>query len=157
MLNTKEMKRILIIVTLAVFAHLTHAQHSGHYAGSDEEKAFDGNDLVSYFESEAPVKGSEDYSYDYDGIHLLFSSEENRTKFKNDPDKYIPAYNGWCAIALTGGSFVRPDFNEYKIQDGQLLFFEVRAFFNGKTAWERDPDIHKIVADKKYVELNNKD
>lgn len=157
MLSKKEMKRILILVTLAVFSHLTYAQHGGHYAGADEEMAFDGNDLVSYFESETPVKGSEDFSYDYDGIHLLFSSDENRTKFKNDPDKYIPAYNGWCAIALTGGSFVRPDFNEYIIQDGQLLFFEVRAFFNGKTAWERDPDIHKIVADKKYDELRDQD
>ena len=151
------MKRITLIVTLAVFAHLTQAQNGNHYAGSNEENAFDGNDLVSYFESKTPVKGSEDFNYDYDGIHLLFSSDENRTKFKNDPDQYIPAYNGWCAIALTGGSFVRPDFNEYKIQDGQLLFFEVRAFFNGKTAWERDPDIHKIVADKKYDELLNKD
>lgn len=148
------MKRILILVTLSVFAHITQAQPTGHYAGAEEEIAFDGNDLVSYYESETPVKGSEDFSYDYDGIHLLFSSDANKNKFKNDPDKYIPAYNGWCAIALTSGSFVRPDFNEYKIQDGQLLFFEVRAFFNGKTAWERDPDIHKIVADKKYNELN---
>ncbi len=150
------MKRILIIVTLAMFAQVAQAQHGSHYAGSEEEIAFDGNDLVSYFESEQPVKGSEDFSYDYDGIHLLFSSDSNRTKFKNDPGKYMPAYNGWCAIALTGGSFIRPDFNEYKIQDGQLLFFEVRAFFNGKTAWERDPDIHKIVADKKYDELSSK-
>lgn len=156
MLNTKDMKRIIFIITLALFAQVTYAQHGGHYAATGEEKAFDGNDLVSYFESEKPEKGLEKYSYDYDGIHLLFSSDDNRTKFKNDPDKYIPAYNGWCAIALTGGSLVQPDFNEYKIQDGKLLFFEVKAFFNGKTAWDRDPDIHKIVADKKYTELMDK-
>lgn len=147
------MKRISAIVLLLTGFFGVIAQHGGHYASGDEELAFDGNDLVSYFDSETPVKGSETYSYDYDGIHLLFSSQENLNKFKNDPDKYIPAYNGWCAIALTGGSFVKPDFNEYKIQDDKLLFFEVRAFFNGKTAWERDPDKHRILADKKYEEL----
>lgn len=146
------MKRILTILLLLTVFFGAVAQH-GHYAGQNEEKAFDGNDLVSYFESDSPVKGSETFSYDYDGIHLLFSSQDNLDKFKSNPDKYIPAYNGWCAIALTGGSFIRPDFNEYKIQDDKLLFFEVRAFFNGKTAWERDPDKHRILADKKYEEL----
>ena len=67
----------------------------------------------------------------------------------------MPAYNGWCAIALTNGTLAKPDFSQFKVQDGKLLFFEVRAFFNGKTAWEKDPDINKIVADEKFIKIFN--
>lgn len=38
----------------------------------------------------------------------------------------------------------------YKIQDGKLHFFAVRAFFNGLTAWEKDPEGNKIKADSNY-------
>ncbi len=125
------------------------------FPSTNEDVSFDGNDLVSYYESDAPLKGSTKYAYQYEGLNLQFANQENLNKFKNDPDKYIPAYNGWCAIALTHGNWIRPDFNQYKVQDGQLLFFEVRAFFNGKTAWEKDPDINKLVADKKWQELSD--
>ncbi len=118
-----------------------------------EEVSFDGNDLVSYFESDAPVKGLDEFTYVYQDLKLRFANAANLNKFKADPEKYIPAYNGWCAIALTHGNWIKPDFNQYKVQDGKLLFFEVRAFFNGKTAWERDPEINKVVADKKWEEL----
>jgi len=29
----------------------------------------------------------------------------------------------------------------FKIQNGSLLFFEVKAFYNAKTHWEKDPEI----------------
>jgi YHS domain-containing protein len=116
------------------------------------EIAFDGNDLVSYFDGEVK-KGNQNYSYKYEGFNLQFASRENLEKFKSDPEKYMPAYNGHCAVALVRGDLIKPDFNFYKIQDGELLFFEVRAFFNGRTAWDKDPDINKIVADKKFRDL----
>lgn len=143
------MKILLLLFTLISFSTLSQPHE---YVCSPEEIAFDGNDLVSYFE-EGIIKGTDQYSYTYDGLNLRFASKANLEKFKANPEKYIPAYNGYCAIALTSGNFVRPDFNHFKIQDGKLLFFEVRAFFNGKTAWERDPQLHKIVADAKYREL----
>ncbi len=147
------MKRLILtsILFTAVFV-VSVAQ--AKYPSIQEEFAFDGNDLVSYFETNAaPVKGDEQYAYQYEDLKLKFSTQENLNKFRSNPEKYIPAYNGWCAIALTHGNWIRPDFNQYKIQDGKLLFFEVRAFFNGKTAWEKDPEINKVVADKKWEEL----
>lgn len=147
-----------LIYTFILFAIVSvttlNAQH-GHASG-DEAVSFDGNDLVSYFEESAPKPGLEKYTYEYKDLTLMFVTQENMEKFKADPEKFIPAYNGWCAIALTQGSWIKPDFNHYKIQDGELLFFEVRAFYNGKTAWEKDPEINRIVADRKYQELLDK-
>lgn len=143
---------ILLIAGNAV--RLSAQEHT--YGFHADEKAFDGNDLISYFDGKV-VKGSEKITYTYKDVKLYFSSEENRERFKKEPEKYFPAYNGWCAIALAGGTLARPDYNNYKVQDGKLLFFEVRAFFNGRTAWEKDPDINRITADAKFNEIFKKD
>ncbi len=144
--------RVLITAVLITFlAFTSNAQHQ-KYSCEPGEKAFDGNDLVSYYQGTVK-QGLDQYKYTYDGLVLYFSSSTNLATFKKDPEKYVPAYNGWCAIALTNGILAKPDFGHYKIQNGKLLFFEVRAFFNGKTAWEKDPDINEIVADKKFDEM----
>lgn len=141
------MNKILTLVLILV-ASLSYAQQHKYACGSDEI-AFYGNDLTSYFDTKV-VQGKKEFSYSYDGLNLQFASKENLEKFKSNPNKYVPAYGGWCAIALINGTLAQPDFNQYKVQNGELLFFEVKAFFNGKTAWEKDPDINKIVADKKF-------
>lgn len=140
-----------ITFLLILFSIVALSQHQ-KYACSPDEVAFYGNDLVSYYDNNV-LKGKEEFEFHYDGLNLRFASQDNLSKFKNDPEKYLPEYGGWCAIALANGNLVTPDFNHYKVQNGELLFFEVRAFFNGKTLWERDPDINKIVADKKHGEL----
>jgi len=96
-------------------------------------------------------KGNEKLAAEVDGRKLLFSSAENLEIFKENPQKYTPAYGGWCAIAMVDNTFVRPDYTVYKVQDDQLLFFSVRAFFNGLTEWDKDEDKNKILADGNYM------
>ena len=147
----KDLRKVLsFYFLLSVIAFTSQAQR---YACKPGEVAFYGNDLVSYYENSGPVKGKPELTYIYDDLKLQFATRENLEKFKTQPKKYLPEYNGWCAIAIANGTLAEPDFNHFKIQDGKLLFFEVRAFFNGKTLWEKDPDINKIVADKKFKEL----
>lgn len=143
------MKKLLILFAFLATLSL-QAQHK--YSIAPGELAFYGNDLVSYYDNKV-LKGKSDFEYNYDGLKLQFANQANLNKFKANPEKYLPEYGGWCAIALANGNLVQPDFNHYKVQNGELLFFEVRAFFNGKTAWERDPAINKIVADKKHDEI----
>ncbi|MFY0598758.1 MAG: YHS domain protein [Cyclobacteriaceae bacterium] len=115
------------------------------------EVAFDGYDLVSYFDSPVPLKGSDDITFEYDGLKLSFSDTDNLNKFKSDPDKYLPSYGGWCATAMINNNFVIPSYSMYKIQDGELLFFQVKAFFNAYTHWEKKPEKNKISADESYT------
>ncbi|MEL7145623.1 MAG: YHS domain-containing (seleno)protein [Bacteroidota bacterium] len=142
----------LIMLLLLVVASMSAAAQNSKYSSTGDEVAFDGNDLTAYFENKV-VQGSEDYQLEYDGLTLRFATEENMWTFKSNPEKYIPAYNGWCATAVANGKLYKPDYSHYKLQDGKLLFFEVRAFFNGKTAWNKDPDKHKLLADEKFVDL----
>src|SRR5687767_13455675 len=85
-------------------------------------------DPVSYFQDK-PQKGNSKYFHRHKGIVYYFSSEANREEFKKSPQKYEPAYGGWCAYTL-GHSSERFKSNPsaYKIIDGKLYLF---SNFNG--------------------------
>ncbi len=139
---------ILVTMTLEVVSQ-------ERFAVKENETLMDGYDPVSYFEGN-PSKGKIEYKAKFEGRYILFSSESNRNQFMASPEKYMPAYGGWCSISMTNDNFVIPDYTMYKIQDGSLLFFSVKAFFNGKTAWEKKPVVNKIMADKYYsAHFNN--
>ena len=143
---------IILLFAITPFIAFSQNPPPHPYSSPGSDVAFDGFDLTSYFHGSVQ-KGVQQHELQYDGINLRFASAANKDKFLENPSTYLPAYGGWCAIALTQGSWVQPDFEHFKIQEGKLLFFEVRAFFNGKTAWEKDPDINMIMADKKYQEM----
>jgi len=148
-LNNNFIKAVifLIMATLSVSAN-----GQEKYSCGTEGNAFNGYDLVSYFQS-APKKGVEKYSVDHDNLHLLFSSQENLETFKANPWKYVPAYGGWCATAVANGTLVRPDYSMYQIQNDNLIFFEVKAFFNGQAHWNRNPEANEALANDKFHSL----
>jgi len=143
------MRNILMTLILISISFLNSYSQAHKYSSSDEEIAFGGYDLVSYFD-DSPAKGIEKYQYEYDGLTLYFSTYRNYLIFKKEPLKYMPAYGGWCATAVAGDILTKPDYSMFKIQEEKLLFFEVKAFFNGKTYWEKNPEANVLVADKKY-------
>jgi len=135
------------IALLILLAFQSQGQQK--YCFKADEIAFNGNDLIEYYSGKL-IKGKSKHKLRYDGLNLLFSSTGNRRKFQRNPKRYMPAYNGYCAIALAQGTLSRPDYNNFKIQHGKLLFFGVRAFYNMRTDWEKDPDGNKLLADKNY-------
>jgi len=138
----------LFILILQI--QLSQAQEN--YASSRELVAFDGYDLLTYFDND-PQLGHRTISYQYKNLSLRFVSEENKDKFIKNPEKYLPAYGGWCATALLHGSVVKPNFNQFKVQNERLMFFEVKAFFNGATQWNKDPEYNESMADIAYRKL----
>jgi hypothetical protein len=54
----------------------------------------------------------------------LFSSARNYERFKASPEKYEPAYGGWCAYAMgETGEKVKVDPETFKILNGKLYLF----------------------------------
>lgn len=85
--------------------------------------AIEGFDPVSYFNGK-PIEGLPNISYTYKSITYLFSSQASLSKFKTSPDKYEPAYGGWCAYAMgETGEKVKIDPETFKILDGKLYLF----------------------------------
>ncbi len=116
--------------------------------------AVGGNDLVSYRQENGPVIGSAEFSIDYNELTYHFSSETNLTKFRKDPERFLPEYNGVCAIALAHGRVICPDYDNFKIEDDRLLLFEITGFTNGRTLWDSMPFEFRKKADSNFLKFS---
>ena len=148
-----EMRNLIFVWLFILISSVGFSQH--RYVQTEGEAAFEGYDLVSYFKGDSPVKGKKEFSTVYDGLNLYFANKANLDEFKRKPYDYLPAYGGYCATAVSKETFVVPNFTNYQIQDDKLLFFEVRGFFNGKTEWQKDPQLYEILADKNYKGISS--
>jgi YHS domain-containing protein len=110
--------RYLIIVT--VIAAACAKKHSEvHEVFVTPEGAIHGYDPVSYFEG-SPAKGSENYSFQWNDATWYFASDENRSKFKSDPEKYAPQFGGYCAFGMANGYKAATEPDAWTIVDDKL-------------------------------------
>lgn len=79
-----------------------------------------GYDVVSYHINKRPVRGSGHFTVDHDGATYLFSTLENKETFSNNPERYVPAYNGYCAFGVAKGKKFIGDPEVWRIVDGKL-------------------------------------
>ncbi|HEX5170727.1 MAG TPA: YHS domain-containing (seleno)protein [Cyclobacteriaceae bacterium] len=115
--------------------------------------ALEGYDPVSYFNGE-PLEGKSDIKYAYKGVTYLFENPSNLSKFKATPDKYEPAYGGWCAYAMgDSGEKVKIDPETYKILDGRLYLFYNFWGNNTLTDWNKDERKLKQTADSNWSKI----
>ena len=82
--------------------------------------AIDGYDPVAYFTVGKAVKGLEDVTYEWNGARWHFSSAENREMFRLDPERFAPEFGGYCAYAMTDGTYASPKPEVFAIRDGVL-------------------------------------
>ena len=117
--------------------------------------AVQGYDVVEFFNGNT-IKGSTNYSVDYNDAKYLFSSEENKNKFEENPQDFCPQYGGFCAMAMTKGDDIRPNPECYSVENGKLYFF-TRIFFgllDAKKQWDKDTN-KKNEADVEWQKLNS--
>jgi len=89
---------------------------------TEDGVAIGGTDPVAYFTQSTPVLGSPDYSARWHGAIWHFASAQNRKTFLSTPERYAPAYGGYCAwaVAEKGQLFsTQPD--NWAIVDGRLF------------------------------------
>ena len=108
----------LILITSAWIATATISSAA---AQSDYDlPAVGGYDLVSYHQETGPVRGSGYQATQYEGVTYLFANEENKATFEANPEKYLPAYNGFCAYGVALGKKFNTDPTVYEIAEGTL-------------------------------------
>jgi YHS domain-containing protein len=82
--------------------------------------ALAGYDPVAYFTEGEPTKGSAEFTATVDGATYRFANADHRAAFEDDPERYLPAYGGYCAFGLAMGQKVGSDPEVWEIVDGQL-------------------------------------
>lgn len=117
--------------------------------------ALGGYDLVSYFDADAPVMGKAENSARHHGLTYHFSTPEHRDTFMADPERFLPEYAGWCAVAVAMGTLTCPDYLNYKIENSRLLLFETTGFTNGRAIWDSNPSSFRQRADKHFATIGS--
>ena len=119
--------------------------------------AIGGHDSVAYHSltrkpQENAVEGVKTFTVEYKGAKWNFASKESAKRFSENPDDFAPAYNGFCANALSiGNGLVKTDGTHWEIFENKLyLYFAAR----GRNRWlDGDWKVYKEAADAAWEQL----
>jgi YHS domain-containing protein len=149
------MKSTLTLILIVAILTPVSGQEDLHLKHFNVKKniAIDGYDPVSYFNGK-PLEGEEGIRISHNGVIYYFANQENLSKFKSKPDKYEPAYGGWCAYAMgETGEKVKVDPETFKILDGRLYLFYNFWGNNTLTDWNKNERKLKASADQNWVKI----
>jgi hypothetical protein len=118
-----------------------------------------GYDPVSYF-SGKPELGKSEIAFIHKGIPYRFSRLDNLERFMVDPERYVPAFGGWCAWAMLEGKKVKIDPERFKIVDGvNYLFYDgfwgnTLKKWNNRSEKETEETLVRL-ADKQWQKISS--
>ncbi len=118
--------------------------------------ALQGYSPVSYADLGLAQKGLRDFKSTHEGIVYYFTSEEQKASFDQDPERYLPAYGGFCAFGIYAGAKFRPDPNKFITKDGQYFLFLYNLELDAQQLWLNEQDHNKLVsvADQNWQKLS---
>lgn len=82
-----------------------------------------GFDPVAYFVEGAPVLGSGEFEYAWDGAVWRFKNEGNRGAFAANPEVYAPRFGGYDPVRITRGVAVAGDPRLWCVSGERLYLF----------------------------------
>ncbi|PXX89552.1 twin-arginine translocation pathway signal protein [Marinobacter vulgaris] len=111
---------LVLIATALIFTTTAWASEPPVYTGLLSNTGAGGYDTVSYFETGKPTKGSSDFTTQWQGANWRFANAENLARFEANPERYAPAYGGYCAWAVSQGYLAKGDPKHWNIRNGRL-------------------------------------
>jgi YHS domain-containing protein len=115
--------------------------------------AIHGFDPVAYFVEGGPRKGRPELAVERNGARWLFSSPANKARFEADPERYLPAYGGYCAYGVAQGYLVKIDPDAWTIIDGRLYLNYDRSI---SETWRKDVPGYLKKADGNWPRLTGR-
>ena len=157
------MSRFFISLIVFVVLNAARADEASleHWNLGKGNLAVSGYDVVSYFSPSGPLEGSKSIALEREGVTYRFASEANRQLFEANPQKYVPAFGGWCAWAMLEGGKTKIDPKSYKIYEGQLFLFydgiwgDTLRLWNEKAQAEPEAQLARL-ASRKWAEILGK-
>ena len=128
-----SIKSYLLIVFAGLLAHTSLSAQADEVTNS--VTAAGGYDVVSYHTGKKPLRGNGHYLAVHDGVSYLFANKEHQETFEANAEKYVPAYGGYCAFAVSVGKKFVGDPEVWRLVDGKLyLNLDVSV----QTDWLKD-------------------
>lgn len=127
---------------IAAFALLTLAAQARAAINTDDHGvALSGHDPVAFFTVGAPVPGKKTISAEHDGATYHFAKKTNRDLFLADPQRYLPAYGGYCGFGASKGKLFPVEIDTWQIKDDRLILN-----YNAEIKAQFDADIDALIA-----------
>lgn len=130
----KQASKLFTLLLCLGFAQVSLAIDA-IYTGFFSNEAIRGYDAVAYFTENAPVEGSDAFTYEYMGATWKFSSQAHLEMFRADPEAYAPQYGGYCAWAMSNGETASAEPDLWTIHEGKLYLNYSRRI---NTRWKGD-------------------
>ncbi len=105
--------------------------------------ALEGYCPVAYFAVNKPVRGVPEHASNHAGITYYFVSADAKAAFDADPEKYVPAYGGWCAFGMAVEDKFPVDPTNFEIVDGRLMLFLRNPGIDARELWN-DGDVKAL-------------
>ena len=137
MLRTLYLIFALIIAPVSltvVTAQNAYAQKAETYTSIRNNFGAGGFDVVSFHQG-SPIKGDIKIIADYKGAQWRFANEGNKKTFLENPEKYAPAYGGYCAWAIANNKLAKGSPKHWSIVDDVLYLNFNKSI---KKKWEKD-------------------
>ncbi len=112
-----------------------------------------GYDPVAFHTVGMAVRGSPSILSEYLGYKYLFASEENRSLFEADPERYLPAYGGFCAYGVSLGVLFPVEIGTWVIINGRLILQFSQEF---RQIFEENTEENLLKADANWLEMTRK-
>ena len=112
----KKMKRLQFLLASVATLFLTAT------SAVAAEVAMDGYCPVCYMEAGKAERGSQEFAAEHRGKVYYFVSEDTKKLFEENPDKYLPAYDGYCAYGMSFGKKVKSDPRAFTVVNGKTYF-----------------------------------
>ena len=135
------LKWLLAALVLLAALALGTAWSIGYFASdavyTTQNGAIDGYDPVAYFTSGTATAGDPRITAEWRGVQWRFADESHRDLFLADPEKYAPAYGGYCAWAMGNAYTAHGDPQQFSVVNGRV-FLNFDAATKAKWVVESD-------------------
>lgn len=140
-------KKAVFAILFTVIGSAGFAQNFKANHNTDDSKiALVGYSPVSYLDLGIAQKGVKEHKATFDGLNYYFTTKEQKSKFTESPEKYLPQYGGYCAFGVSVGAKFRADPNKFVVKDGKYFLFLYDLEVDAQQLWLAG-NHEKLVAD----------
>ncbi len=108
--------------------------------------AIEGYCPVTYFTANRAQPGNPEITSTYNDVDYRFVSETARRAFERTPERYIPAFGGWCAFGMAVEDKFPVDPTNFKIVEGRLMLFLRNAGVDALELWNDGDEARQVGA-----------
>lgn len=109
-----------------------------------------GYDVVAYHRAGEARRGLPIFEVEHGGYLWHFESDLNAERFRDDPQRYVPAYGGFGALGVAEGYLTDGDPETWSVRDGRTYLFFSPSLLR---RWLEDAGANIRRADRNWLRL----